>query len=165
MVLQQQLGAPAQGPCYLLLLGVAGPLLLAVLVLGSESVRVLRHVLRLLHKLRRLHALHGDDVEGVQILDVREGKTEYKALYQLLLALFVFDDKLLDFVVTLATLFPVQTDGEFMLKVNWNLFRATVTFQNLLILNRLSSLCVFTLLGSVDQQRLYIFWNHVLKSA
>lgn len=59
------------GGSYLLLLGGAevGPLLPAVLLLGGQAVGVLRHVLRLLHQLRRLQALHGDDVEGVQILD------------------------------------------------------------------------------------------------
>lgn len=55
------------------------PLLLAVLVLGSESVGVLRHVLRLLHQLRRLHALNGNDVEGVEIL---EGKIDAQLLLE-----------------------------------------------------------------------------------
>ncbi|KAF3859673.1 hypothetical protein F7725_022072, partial [Dissostichus mawsoni] len=47
----------------------AGPArpLFARLVFTAEPVRVLRHVLRLLHQLRGLQSLHGDDVEGLPV--------------------------------------------------------------------------------------------------
>ncbi|KAF3859679.1 hypothetical protein F7725_022078 [Dissostichus mawsoni] len=50
---------------YLFFCGVEARPLFARLVFTAEPVRVLRHVLRLLHQLRGLQSLHGDDVEGV----------------------------------------------------------------------------------------------------
>lgn len=52
----------------LLLCGAEGRLLCVHLVFRGASVRVFCDVLRLLHKLCGVHGLHGDYVEGVQIL-------------------------------------------------------------------------------------------------
>ena len=54
---------------HLFLSGVEARLAALQLLLPAAPVGVLRHVLRLLDQLRRLHALHGDDVEGVQVLE------------------------------------------------------------------------------------------------
>lgn len=64
-------GAPSPHPRHLLRRRTeTGPLPVAV---GGLIEGVFRHVLRLLHQLRRVHGLHGDDVEGVQVLQEHGG--------------------------------------------------------------------------------------------
>lgn len=65
--------------CYLLGFQAETRLLPVGAVFGRAGERVLCHVLWLLHQLWRVHDLHGDDVEGIQILQTQR-KTEFSQL-------------------------------------------------------------------------------------